>query len=156
MGYIKRGNNTDNLYEVPAQKWADITDRFGRYGVSILSDCKYGWDKPNDYTLRLTCIHTPAGAFTKDARQDLQDIGRNKFAFGIFSHKGEIGAATQIEAQCFNQKLVAFRTSSKREGALGDSFSLMNTTSDSVIVRAVKEAIDDDSIIVRVNEGIGK
>lgn len=156
LGYIKRGNNKDNLYEVPAQKWADITDRFGRYGVSIFSDCKYGWDKPNDYTLRLTCIHTPAGAFTKDARQDLQDIGRNKFSFGIFSHKGEIGSATQIEAQCFNQKLVAFRTSSRREGALGDSFSLMSTTSDSVIVRAVKQAIDDDSIVVRINEGIGK
>ena len=32
----------------------------------------------------------------------------------------------------------------------------MSTTSDSVIVRAVKQAIDDDSIVVRINEGIGK
>ena len=156
LGYIKRGNNTENLYEVPAQKWADITDRFGKYGVSILSDCKYGWDKPNDYTLRLTCIHTPAGAFTKDARQDLQDIGRNRFAFGIMSHKGNVGANTQIESQCFCQGLVAFCTSSRREGVLGDSFSLLNTSSNAVLVRAVKKAIDDDSIIVRINEGVGK
>lgn len=156
IGAIKRGNNKDNLYEVPAQKWADITDSFGRYGVSIFSDCKYGWDKPEDNMLRLTCIHTPAGAFTKDARQDLQDIGRNIFSFGIFSHKGELGSATPLQAQLFNQPLVAFRTSSKREGALGDSFSLMSTTSPSIIVRAVKKCIDDDAVIVRINEYAGK
>lgn len=156
IGTIKRGTNKDNLYEVPAQKWADLTDEFGRYGVSILSDCKYGWDKPDTNTLRLTCIHTPAGAFTKDARQDLQDIGRNIFSFGIFSHKGNLTGATQLEAQCFNQKMVAFRTSSKREGALGDSFSLLSVNSNSVVVRAIKQAMDDKDIVIRVNESAGK
>ena len=114
LGYIDRPNNSENLYEVPAQKWADITDSYGRYGVSVLSDCKYGWDKPQDNMLRLTCIHTPAGAFTKDARQDLQDIGRNIFSFGIFSHKGTLSTPTQVQAQCFNEGLVAFRTSSSK------------------------------------------
>ena len=156
LGYINRPNNSDNLYEVPAQKWADITDSFGRYGVSVLSDCKYGWDKPEDDMLRLTCIHTPTGAFTKDARQDLQDIGRNIFSFGIFSHKGALSTPTQIQSQCFNEGLVAFRTTSVREGALSDSFSLLKTTSDSVLVRAVKQAYDGDGIIVRVNEACGK
>lgn len=23
--------------------WADLTDRKGDYGVSVLNDCKYGW-----------------------------------------------------------------------------------------------------------------
>lgn len=156
LGYINRGNNTYNCYEVPAQKWADLTDTFGTYGVSIFSDCKYGWDKPDDNTLRLTCIHTPSGAFTKDARQDLQDIGRNNFSFGIFSHKGTLSSATQLQSQMFNQKLVAFTTTSTREGSLGDSFSLLSVTSPSVIVRAVKLAEDGDGIVVRVNEGTGK
>lgn len=156
LGYIRRGNNTQDLYEVPAQKWADITDTFDSYGVSIFSDCKYGWDKPDDNTLRLTCIHTPAGAFTKDARQDLQDIGRNYFSFGIFSHKGALGSSTQLQSQMFNQKLVAFRTSSNREGILSDKFSLLSVTSPSVIVRAVKFAEDGNGIVVRINEGAGK
>lgn len=156
LGYIERPNNSENLYEVPAQKWADITDSYGRYGVSVLSDCKYGWDKPQDNMLRLTCIHTPAGAFTKDARQDLQDIGRNIFSFGIFSHKGALSTPTQIQAQCFNEGLVAFRTSSSKQGSLGDSFSLLKTASDSVIVRAVKQAYDGDGVVVRVNEACGK
>lgn len=156
LGYIVRGNNTDNLYEVPAQKWADLTDENNRYGVSIFSDCKYGWDKPSDNMLRLTCIHTPAGAFTKDARQDLQEIGRNIFSFGVYSHKGELGANTQLLAQCFNQPLVAFQTSSRRDGVLGDNFSMMSISNKSVVVRAIKQAMDDDSIVIRVNEGTGK
>ena len=156
LGYIDRPNNSENLYEVPAQKWADITDSYGRYGVSVLSDCKYGWDKPQDNMLRLTCIHTPAGAFTKDARQDLQDIGRNIFSFGIFSHKGALSTPTQVQAQCFNEELVAFRTSSSKQGSLGDSFSLLKTASDSVIVRAVKQSYDGDGVVVRVNEACGK
>lgn len=156
LGYIQRGSNTDNLYEVPAQKWTDLTDEFSQYGISIFSDCKYGWDKPDDNTLRLTCIHTPTGAFTKDARQDLQDIGRNIFSFGIYSHKGDLASGTQLESECFQKALTAFQTSSRREGALSDTFSLLKISTPSVIVRAIKKAEDDDSIVIRVNEGLGK
>lgn len=56
---MKRGNNTETAYEVYAQYWADLTDRSGNYGVSVLNDSKYGWDKPDDNTLRLTLLHTP-------------------------------------------------------------------------------------------------
>ncbi len=152
LGYIKRCNNTDNLYEVPAQKWADITDASGAYGVSIFSDCKYGWDKPQDNMLRLTCIHTPAGAFTKDARQDLQDIGRNRFAFGIYAHKGALGADTQMQAEMFCKPMTAFQTSSRREGTLGDSYSALKVSSQKVLLRAMKKAYDDDGIVLRFNE----
>lgn len=156
LGYIIRGTNTDNLYEVPAQNWADLTDEYAQYGISIFSDCKYGWDKPDDNTLRLTCIHTPTGAFTKDARQDLQDIGRNLFSFGIYSHKGAIASGTQLESECFRKRLTAFQTSSRRKGALSDSLSLLKISTPGVIVRAIKKAEDDDSIVIRVNEGVGK
>src|SRR6185436_6147154 len=46
MGTIQRPNETASLYEVPAQQWADLTSSNGTYGVTIMSDCKYGWDKP--------------------------------------------------------------------------------------------------------------
>lgn len=155
LGYINRETSTENSYEFPAQKWADITDEYGQYGISVLSDCKYGWDKPNDNTLRLSCIHTPAGAFSKEARQDLQDIGRNIFSFGICSHKGVLGSTTQIEAECFNKKMVAFQTSSRRDGGLGDSLSILNIDNKNVIIRAIKKAENDDSMVIRINESIG-
>lgn len=98
VGYTERENNNEKLYEVPAQKWADITDTSGEFGVSILTDCKHGWDKPDNNTLRLTCIHSPLGAFTKETRQDLQDLGRNCFSFGIYGHKGDIENGTNKES----------------------------------------------------------
>ena len=155
LGYIQRPTNSENLYEVPAQKWADLSDEYERFGVSIFSDCKYGWDKPNENTLRLTCLHTPAGAFTKDARQDLQDIGRNIFSFGICSHKGALSSLTESESELFNEKMVAFQTSSRREGKY-DDISLLKISSSGVAVRSIKKAQDDDSIVIRVNEMSGK
>ena len=156
LGYITRATNTDSLFEVPAQKWADLTNEGETFGVSIFSDCKYGWDKPNDNMLRLTCIQTPAGAFTKDARQDLQDIGRNFFSFGIYAHKSGIKSGTNLKAEGFCKPLCAFQTTSRREGCLGDSFSAFKISSAAVLLRAMKQAYDDDSIIIRVNEGNGK
>ncbi|MCR5208234.1 MAG: hypothetical protein K6C14_07160 [Eubacterium sp.] len=156
LGTIKRSSNKENLYEVPAQKWADITDEHKCFGISIFSDSRYGWDKPDEKTLRLTCIHTPSGAFTKDARQDLQDIGRNRFAFGIFSHKGVRNSATQLQAEMFCKKLVAFTSTSRREGRLGDSFSTLKVSTKNALIRAVKKAQDDSDIIIRINEASGK
>lgn len=48
LGHIRRGNNTLTAYEVPGHQWADITADDGSYGVTILNDGRYGWDKPDD------------------------------------------------------------------------------------------------------------
>lgn len=85
LGYIRRGNNTQTAYEVYAQQWADLTDRDGTYGIAVMNDCKYGWDKPDDRTLRLTLLHTPTpGRHYK--YQSRQDIGRHVFTYSIVGH----------------------------------------------------------------------
>ena len=156
LGVIKRENNSEKLYEVPAQKWADITAGSGKYGVSVFSDCKYGWDKPSSNTLRLTCLHTPTGAFTKQARQDLLDIGRNNFAFGIFSHEGGFANGTQRQSEIFQKPLIAYQTSSRREGSLESGYSFLKINNENAILRCCKLAEDGDGSIVRVNEGSGE
>lgn len=156
LGVIKRENNSEKLYEVPAQKWADITAGSGKYGVSVFSDCKYGWDKPSSNTLRLTCLHTPVGAFTKQARQDLLDIGRNNFAFGIFSHEGGFANGTQRQSEIFQKPLIAYQTSSRRKGSLESGYSFLKINNENAILRCCKLAEDGDGIIVRVNEGSGE
>ena len=156
LGVIKRENNSEKLYEVPAQKWADITAGSGKYGVSVFSDCKYGWDKPSSNTLRLTCLHTPTGAFTKQARQDLLDIGRNNFAFGIFSHEGGFANGTQRQSEIFQKPLIAYQTSSRRDGSLESGYSFLKINNENAILRCCKLAEDGDGIIVRVNEGSGE
>lgn len=154
LGTIQRTTNTDTLYEVPAQKWADLTDRSGRFGVSVFSDSKYGWDKPNSSTLRLTCIHTPTGAFIKEARQDLQDIGRNLFGFGIYAHENGFANQTQMYAELFSKKPLAFQTTSHSKGCGDDRFSLLALSDNDVLLRAVKQSEDGKGIVVRVNEGV--
>lgn len=153
LGYTQRENNSEKLYEVPAQKWADITDKSGNFGVSILTDCKHGWDKPNDNTLRLTCIHTPVGAFTKETRQDLQDLGRNCFSFGIFGHEGDIENGTNRESMVFARKLITCEVKKQSEkGEFSQVASLLKLSHDNTVIRAVKiSEYDKDALIVRLN-----
>ena len=42
LGAIQRENMNEKLFEVPAQKWADITDESGEFGVSVISTTRVG------------------------------------------------------------------------------------------------------------------
>lgn len=155
LGFIRRGLNTEKLYEVPAQNWADISGE--TYGVSVLSDCKYGWDHPTADTLRLTGVHTPRGDFLPDSHQSYMDMGRNKYDFGIFSHKGASLAATQQAGICFQQPMRVFSAPLSQTGILESEFSFASISDNAVLLRAVKCAERDrDTVIVRVNEGTGE
>lgn len=156
LGTIKRPTNSKALYEVPAQKWADLSTDDKEFGVSVFSDGLAGWDKPTKNMLRLTCIHTPFGAFTKDARQDLQDLGDNRFGFAIFSHSGDCTDSTQIQSELYANQMTAFQFSGKHKGELGASWSFGKISHNDVLIRAIKIAENSDKIIVRVNEATGK
>lgn len=152
LGAIERGNMNEKLFEVPAQKWADITDKSGEYGVSVISECKYGWDKYSDDTLRMTVLHTPKKNYRIDSMQSLMDIGLNRYSFAIFSHTGSVGEETQLEARKFVQPMTAFAVE-KHGGALKSNYSFGGVSTNAVIIRAMKKADDSDEIIVRLNEG---
>ena len=149
LGAIKRGNNSEKLYEVPAQKWADITEK--NFGVSVISDCKYGWDKPANNTIRMTVLHTPKGNYKKDSMQSLMEIGLNRYGYAIHSHANDI-SSTHKYAREFNQPLSAVITD-VHKGTLGAEYSFGSLNKNNVILRAIKKAEDSDEIIVRFNEG---
>ncbi|MDF2566839.1 MAG: alpha-mannosidase, partial [Oscillospiraceae bacterium] len=116
LGTITRGNNTSDKSEVPLQKWADLTNSDNSYGVSIINDCKYGMDKYDDDTMRLTLIHTPKENYTHHSGfypasgQDTQDIGENRFSFAIYGHAGNYASSNvQHLAESFNQPLYAYQ-----------------------------------------------
>lgn len=151
IGSVKRGNNTVTAYEVYAQQWADLSDKDNSYGVSILNDSKYGWDKPNDNTIRLTLLHTPEtnGGY---AYQDHQDFGHHSFTYCLTGHAGALDKpATVQSAERLNQPLKAF-TTTKHKGVLGKEFSFVNSDNNNVIVKAVKKAESSDEYVVRVYE----
>jgi alpha-mannosidase len=153
VGKIQRTNNDPKKYEVPSHQWFDLTDKSGDYGVSILTAAKYGSDKPDDNTMRLTLIYTPGVPAGKDyAEQKFQDWGRHEFVYAISGHRGNWQSAkSDWKAERFGQPLRAFRTF-RHSGKLGRSFSLLRTSSDQVTVRTVKLAEDNDQVIVRLQE----
>lgn len=157
IGTIERGNNDERKFEVPSHQWFDLTDRSGTFGVTILSDCKYGSDKPDDKTLRLTLLRTPGIAPRAGyADQSTQDWGRHEIVYGLASHAGDYRRAqTDWQAQRLNQPLIAFE-SSKHPGTLGRTFSILRTNSSRVRVLALKKAEDTDELIVRVVELDGR
>ena len=155
IGSVQRGNNVLTAYEVYAQQWADLTDRSGSYGVSILNDSKYGWDKPDNNTLRLTLLHTPA---TKNnySYQDRQDLGYHTFTYSLIGHTGALDKAqAAMDAEVLNQRVKAFRTE-KHTGTLGKTFSLVSSNNNNVVIKALKKAESSDEYVVRVYETGGK
>ncbi|HET6972763.1 MAG TPA: glycoside hydrolase family 38 C-terminal domain-containing protein [Pyrinomonadaceae bacterium] len=157
IGTIERGNNDERKFEVPSHQWFDLTDRSGTFGVTILSDCKYGSDKPDDKTLRLTLLRTPGiAARAGYADQSTQDWGRHEIVYGLAAHAGDYRRAqTDWHAQRLNQPLIAFK-SSKHPGTLGKTFSILHTNSSRVRVLALKKAEDSDELIVRIVELDGR
>ena len=152
LGAIERGNMSEKLFEVPAQKWVDLTDKSGEFGVSVLSECKYGWDKYKDNTLRLTAIHTPKKNYRIDSMQSFMDLGLNRYSYAIFSHKGKAQSATQLEARKFVTPMTAY-IATKHQGKLKTQYSFGEVSTNDVIIRAIKKAENSDEIVVRLNEG---
>ncbi len=151
----EEGENTTSFpyFQHCVHQWADLTDIGGTFGAAVLNDCKYGMEKPDNNTLRLTLIHTPKGAFMNQSAQDWQDHGKNLFKFAVTSHaRTRDGVAA--EAAAFNQPLFAFEVS-KHEGECS-SLSFASVSSDEVIIRAIKQEEKGERLIVRVQETNGK
>jgi alpha-mannosidase len=159
VGTIQRANNDEKKYEVASHQWFDLTDRSGAYGVTVLSDCKYGSDKPDDKTLRLTLLYTPGlgdGNGRAYSDQTTQDWGHHEFVYGLAAHTGDWrSAGTDWQALRLNQPLIAFE-SPKHTGALGRRFSLLRVSNTRVRVMALKKAEESDETIVRLVELDGK
>jgi len=159
LGTIQRGNNTPDHYEVPAQQWADITDQSGKFGVAVMNDSKYGWDKPADNVLRLTLLHTAkARAYPY---QSSNDLGHHRFVYSIAAHRGDWRGVSErsipARAAALNQPPIAFQTEA-HSGELGRMFSIVGLTDNEgqIAVRAVKKAEDSDDIVLRVQELYGR
>ena len=155
IGTIQRPTAAERQFEVASHQWIDLTDQSGSHGVTVLTDCKNGSDKPDDKTLRLTLLRTP-GTRGGYADQGTQDWGRHEIVFGLAGHAGDWREGrTDWHAYRLNQPLIAF-VSPKHHGFLGKSFSLLKSNNDRIRVLALKKAEAGDELIVRLVEVDGK
>ena len=150
LGFIQRPTNNPDCYEMPAREWRDLTDRNGAFGVSLLDDCKYGSDKPDDHTLRLTLLYTPhvRGIFKE---QQWQDWGRHEMTYALFGHAGDgRNGAAELQGRRLNQPLRAFR--STRHAGVAVTRSFLGLDTDRVDLRTLKRSEDGKAIIIRLQE----
>jgi len=154
VGTISRGNNSEKKFEVPSKEWMDLTDKSGKYGVSILEDCKFGSDKPDNNTLRLTLLYTPKA---RDfVYQSTQDWGIHDVKYAVYGHNGDWAKAeSPWQAKFFNQPLIAFEAP-KHAGTLGQSLSMISINNPQAGLMAYKKMEQGDYYLVRINELSGK
>jgi alpha-mannosidase len=129
-------------FETVGHQWADLSER--NYGISLLNDCKYGYDI-KDHTIRLTLIKS---AIAPDPQQDQ---GQHIFTYSLLSHQGDwYEGRTVQEAWALNNPV----TSISGKSAVPE-FSLFSLTASNIMVDAVKKAEDHDLIVLRVHEFAG-
>ncbi len=155
VGTVQRADNDSVKFEVPSHQWFDLTDKDGKYGVSILEDCKNGSDKPADNTLRLTLLYTPGVRYDYED-QAFQDIGKHEMLYAVYGHDGDWREGnSNLEGMRVNQPLVAFQAV-PHNGFLGKSFSFLKINNPDIEVMALKKAESGNAIILRVVEAKGK
>ncbi|PYX47853.1 MAG: alpha-mannosidase, partial [Acidobacteria bacterium] len=134
-------------FEVPAQRWADISD--SKHGFSLLNDCKYGYDAKGN-VLRLSLLRSP------EWPDPHADEGHHEFTYSLYPHSGGWKDALTIRRGYeLNYKLLSMPFG-KHEGSLSAEHSFLQAQPDNVIVTALKKAEDENALVVRFYEWAGK
>ncbi len=124
-------------FESCAHKWADLSE--GNYGVSLLNDCKYGYDV-KVHTLRLTLLKS---AMSPDPGADQ---GRHEFSYALLPHLGDWREGDTVrQAYLFNMPATA-RLGSVQPSAT----SFVSTDRPGLVIETVKPAENGDGVIVRL------
>ncbi len=150
FGHIERATHRNTSwdyarFEVPAQRWADLSE--GDYGVSLLNDCKYGYDV-RDNVMRLSLLKS---ATSPDPEADQ---GEHRFTYSLYPHSGDWRAGTRAQAADLNLPLTALLEAG-HGGNLPATWSLVASDSPNLVVETVKKAEDDEDLVVRLYEAEG-
>ncbi|MDB9312383.1 alpha-mannosidase [Spirulina sp. CS-785/01] len=135
-------------WEVFGHRWADLGDN--QYGVSLVNDCKYGYDsKPNQ--LRLTLLKSPVWP------DPTADRGIHHFTYGIFPHVHSWqNAGTIYQGYELNTPLRVCDIPSHPQGKLPPNQSLLDIGTNNLILMACKQSEDNpNKYVLRFYEGLG-
>ncbi|TKJ93377.1 alpha-mannosidase [Paenibacillus sp. CFBP13512] len=143
-------------YEVCGHRWADISE--GNYGVSLLNDCKYGYDI-KDCNMRLSLLRAPKWP------DQGADIGHHEFTYSLLPHGDNwreahiVRAAAELN-QPASHRIIEFQTTAEQvqqPSQLQDnlSYSIFSYDSEHVILDTMKLAEDGQGTIIRLYESSG-
>jgi alpha-mannosidase len=133
-------------FEVCAQKWADLAEP--GYGVSLLNDCKYGYDIHGN-VMRLSLLRSPTSP------DPLADRGRHTFTYALLPHAGDVRQGHVIEEAYALNVPLEVRAIKPHPGSLPASQSFFRIDRPGTVIEAVKVAEDGAGLIVRLYEAEG-
>lgn len=130
-------------FEVCGHKWADLSE--GDYGVSILNDCKYGYDIKQG-VMRLTLLKCGTNP-NPDA-----DKEKHSFVYSIYPHLGTWREANTVY-MAYNLNTPLFtKIEDSHSGILPCKISLANVDKKNVMIEVIKKAEESDDLIIRLYE----
>jgi alpha-mannosidase len=133
--------------EVPAQRWADLSQR--DYGVSLLNKSKYGYDIKGD-TIRLSLLRSPKWP------DPTADRGKHSIEYALYPHSGTWREANTVQRGYeYNNPLLATATPAHK-GAMDESRSFIQLSPSNLVLTTVKKAEDSDAWILQWYESKGQ
>ena len=134
-------------FEVPALRWADISD--AAHGFSLLNNSKYGYDA-KDNVLRLSLLRAPTWPDPET------DQGMHEFTYSLYPHSGTWREAMTVrQGYELNYPMFAVATT-QHAGPLPATKSFFGAAEDNVVITAVKKDADDNALVLRYYEWAGK
>lgn len=135
-------------YEVPALRWADLSDDQG--GLALLNDSKYGHDIHGG-VMKLSLLRSPTWP------DPAADRGRHEFTYSIYPHAGSWSDAQVVRrGQELNQPFVVRLLPANQVGILPRAKGFFGIDGSGVIIDAVKLAEDGAGLIFRLYEANGR
>lgn len=133
-------------YEVCGHRFVDVSER--GYGVSLLNDCKYGYDVQGS-TIRLSLLRAPKWPDVT------ADLGEHEFTYSLYPHLGDWQTAHTVRAAAELNHIPAALAVEAHPGTLPPAQSLIGFTGEHVVLDTVKPAEDGSGVILRFYESAG-
>lgn len=130
-------------FEVCGHKWADLSEE--GYGVSLLNDCKYGYDI-KDGVMRLSLLKSSTWPHPR------ADKEKHLFTYALYPHIGNVLQGNTIEMGYQLNVPVIGKLIHPQKGSLPEAFGLVELDQRNVFIESIKEAEDDDAMILRLYE----
>lgn len=134
-------------FEAPALKWADLSA--AGFGISLLNDCKYGYDIHGN-VMKISLLRAPLWP------DPTADRGKHTFTYALYTHKGRWNEAETVRRgyELNNPMVTVF--SGRHKGIFPPEFSFFQVQATGVILDTLKKEEKGDGLIVRLYEAHGR
>jgi len=134
-------------FEVPALRWADLSD--STHGLSLLNDSKYGYDG-KDNVLRLSLLRSP------EWPDPHADEGGHDFTYALVPHAGGWREAGTVRAGYELNSPLRWIAVGSHGGALPATYSFAGIEPQNLLLTGLKQAEGGTDLILRFYEFAGQ